>query len=208
MDGEGGRFYGSTGYDVCTDLGDNEFTPWGQATTCDVCFGPGGAAWPLDCATGNPPLPQIVECFRDADIAEGDHCGTCCPACTAVVDSLYDHFEYYDYHWRPTSTECVCLDFAGSYYKDDYNGRIELTSSSDCARITGSDNQVYGMDGNDAIYMNGEHNVLSGMRGKDHLAAGGSGNLLKGGQDNDVCTDLGDNTFEDSGSNACESCFG
>ena len=59
--------------DVCTDLsGSNSFS-----TSCDGnCYGPGpgGDAWSLDCETGNPPLPQIVECFRDETIGDGEHC--------------------------------------------------------------------------------------------------------------------------------------
>ena len=48
MDGAGGRFFGAEGDDVCTDLGDNDFTPWNQATTCETCFVPGEVE--VDCA--------------------------------------------------------------------------------------------------------------------------------------------------------------
>ena len=36
----------------------------------------------------------------------------------------------------------------------------------------------------------------------------GSGGTITGGLDDDVCTDLGDNTITYSGTQACESCFG
>merc|ERR1719181_2012988 len=48
MDGADGRFFGAEGNDVCTDLGDNDFSPHGQETTCETCFGPGEVE--LDCA--------------------------------------------------------------------------------------------------------------------------------------------------------------
>ena len=73
VSGQGGPGEG----DACTDLGSNQFYNelyGGESNACDACLGPGGDAWPLDCATGNPSLPKIVECFQDDTIAAGDHC--------------------------------------------------------------------------------------------------------------------------------------
>jgi hypothetical protein len=186
----------------------------------------------------NPPLPEILECFQRTNVTAGDHCETCCPACTPIVGTKDDMSSFTSYFelqeqenfgshfvvdddagtWELNGEHgggCICLDLAVDDYNSNGggNGEIFLSQHSDCARIIGDDMQVWGEEGDDAMYSNGDRNYLYGLDGDDHLTMAGTGGSIEGGGgEDDVCTDLGVNQFVNevfsSASRACESCLG
>ena len=62
------------------------------------------------------------------------------------MSSFKSHFDIDGFVWLPNVDfpGCACLDLdADDYTSWGGSGGIYLTPSSDCARITGSNNQVY-----------------------------------------------------------------
>jgi hypothetical protein len=205
--GSGNRLWGGSDNggdgDVCTDLsGSNEVTWTCGVTTPNPTPQPPTytTAEKLECLAPNANWdPQYNGHYNGHYV---DYCGTCCPECTRVagLGDFYYLFEYdtmFEDAWYPKDTSrCVCLDFDGSDFNWNGNGNIHLTDKSDCARITGSHNRIYGdpwgASGDDAIYTNGAYNEIYGEGGDDHIAAAGTYNNIKGGDGYDSCKELCD----------------